>query len=290
MSPLIPGPSRRVFLAVSVASLAACGRSGSSGVASGQNISDPVARRFYALRGGRAVWDPEGAQKLSQITAGARAHGLDPAAFVPKRLAGLTDDEALTVAALAYAKALASGFVDPRKVEHIFTLKPNDVDVAAGLSQALDRGELDAWYASLPPQDGEYKALSAAYQSALGQSGLASAPANSAPVGRTFEPAEQTRQLAANLERRRWLNRAPPAHRIDVNTAAAFLDYFKPGEAAWATRTVVGRDDHPSPSIEAAFHRLIANPPGRSSSTGVGSSRACSFASSRPVSRSSTAR
>src|SRR5204863_1519484 len=28
-------------------------------------------------------------------------------------------------------------------------------------------------------------------------------------------------------------------------------------------RTVVGRDDHPTPSIQGAFHRLVANPPWR---------------------------
>lgn len=250
---------------MSAASLAACGRSGpaSAGQASGQHIADPVARRFYQIRGGRSVWDKASAQRLTQITGGARAHGLDPAAFAPKRLEGLTDDEALTVGALAYAKALANGFVDPRKIEHVITLKPNTVDVASGLSQALDRGDLEAWYAQLPPQDPEYRALSAAYVTALGQSGLPAAPTNAAPVGRSFAPADQTRQLAVNLERRRWLNRAPPEHRIDVNTAGAFLDYFKPGQPAFATRAVVGRDDHPTPCIEAAFHRLVANPPWR---------------------------
>jgi murein L,D-transpeptidase YcbB/YkuD len=70
-------------------------------------------------------------------------------------------------------------------------------------------------------------------------------------------------QLAVNLERRRWLNRTPPAHRIDVNTAAAVLAYLRPGAATSSARVVTGRDDHPTPCIEAAFHKLIANPPWR---------------------------
>src|SRR3546814_11917881 len=41
--------------------------------------------------------------------------------------------------------------------------------------------------------------------------------------------AERARQLAVNLELRRWLNRTPPATRIDVNTAAATLDYWHGG-------------------------------------------------------------
>src|SRR3546814_16597220 len=41
--------------------------------------------------------------------------------------------------------------------------------------------------------------------------------------------AGRARQLAVNLELRRWLNRTPPATRIDVNTAAATLDYWHDG-------------------------------------------------------------
>jgi murein L,D-transpeptidase YcbB/YkuD len=260
-----PDLSRRTLLAFTAATLAACGRSGGGGgggssQTTGEHIADPVAQRFYAARGGRTAWDQGSAKKLEEIIAGAKAHGLDPTAFAPKQLAGLSQDEALSVAALAYAKALASGFVDPKQIEPIFTLARNTADVAAGLGQALDRGDLEGWFASLPPQDPEYRTLSAAYLAALGQSGLASAPANGAPVGSSLAPADRSRQLAANLERRRWLTRAPPDHRIDVNTAGAFLGYFKPGEAPFWTRTVVGRDDHQTPSIQAAFHRLVANP------------------------------
>ena len=42
-------------------------------------------------------------------------------------------------------------------------------------------------------------------------------------------PADRARQLAVNLERRRWLNRNPPATRIDVNTAGTFLEYWREG-------------------------------------------------------------
>jgi murein L,D-transpeptidase YcbB/YkuD len=268
-----PRPSRRSLLAfTAAAALAACSRAGQgpSALAAGQHIADPLARRFYASRGARAAWTKATAQQLSQIVAGAPAHGLEPAAFTPKQISGLSEDEAATVAALAYAKALAQGFVDPRKIEKIYTLRANSVDLAAGLSQALDAGNLAAWFASLAPQDGEYRALSAAYLAAAGQGGPASAPANAAPpatngapAARSPSSAAQIRQLAANLERRRWLARTPSAHRIDVNTAGAFLGYFRGGEQAWTTRTVVGRDDHPTPSIEAAFHRLVANPPWR---------------------------
>ena len=86
------------------------------------------------------------------------------------------------------------------------------------------------------------------------------APSESAPERAAVPAAERTRQLAANLERRRWLARAPPATRIDVNTAGCFLVYVKPDTDPWTARVVVGKVDHATPCIQASFHRLVANP------------------------------
>jgi murein L,D-transpeptidase YcbB/YkuD len=223
------------------------------------------------------------AQSLVQGIARARAHGLDPQAFAPKPAPSGHADEAYTHSALAYAKALASGYVDPKQIEPIFTLRRNSVDLAAGLTGALARHDIDGWLSSLAPADPEYRALSAAYLLAFSQAGGIQPPAQAATAG--SPPAAQTRQdpsssqdapntgatapadlapqLAVNLERRRWLNRTPPAHRIDVNTAAALLAYLRPGATTSSARVVTGRDDHPTPCIEAAFHKLIANPPWR---------------------------
>ncbi len=255
---------RSLTLSLSALALSACGGPAVQGSV-GQNLSDPIGRRFYAQRGWRAAWTPALARSLTAAIAGARSHGLDPHAFAPKSAdaASAGSDESLTLAALAYGKALANGFVPPAKVEPIFTLERNRVDLAAGLAGAIQSGGIGAWLAGLAPADAEYRALSAAYLAALGQTGLSSPPGQGAPVGSSMAPVDQARQLAANLERRRWLERAPPAHRIDVNTAGAFLDYFKPGQTVQAARVVVGRQDHPTPSIQAAFHKLIANPPWR---------------------------
>ena len=89
-----------------------------------------------------------------------------------------------------------------------------------------------------------------------------SASSENAPK-RAISPAERARQLAANLERRRWLARTPAARRIDVNTAGCFLTYLKPGADPWAARGVLGKKGHETPSIQASFHRLVANPPWR---------------------------
>ncbi len=258
--------TRRQSLALAGAALlTGCGWNDDGAAAGtlGQSLADSDARAFYAARNGQPAWDRSKADALMRIVGGAQAHGLAPAAFAPKAPPGGGNDEALTLAALGYARALASGFVEPTKVEPIFTLERNRVDLAAGLGQALDHGDLDGWFAALPPADDEYKALSAAYLAALGQAGLAAAPARGVPGGAPTDPAEQARQLAANLERRRWLARNPPAHRIDVSLATAELAYLRPGQEAWTTRVVVGQPDHPTPSLQATFHKLVANPPWR---------------------------
>lgn len=72
--------------------------------------------------------------------------------------------------------------------------------------------------------------------------------------------AERARTLAVNLERRRWLERRPPATRIDVNTAAAVLEYWREGDRRDARRVVVGQPDWPTPQLGSPIFRLVANP------------------------------
>jgi murein L,D-transpeptidase YcbB/YkuD len=74
-------------------------------------------------------------------------------------------------------------------------------------------------------------------------------------------PTDHARQLVLNLERRRWLRREAPATRIDVNTAAAFLTYYRDGALDWSARTVVGSANRATPSLQSAFSQLVVNPP-----------------------------
>jgi murein L,D-transpeptidase YcbB/YkuD len=229
-------------------------------------VSDPLARRFYEQRGWRPAWTATLATSLDQAIGDARRHGLDPGSFASKQPAGadpIQHDADLTLAALRYARALSSGVVDPGGVEKIFTLERNKVDVVAGLERALAAGNIGAWLGSLAPADAEYKALSDAYLAAVGQPTSPSAAAQGGLAASPIALAGSSRQLAANLERRRWLNRSPPAHRIDVNTAGAFLVYLRPSAAPLAARAVVGRLSDPTPSIQGSFRKLVANPPWR---------------------------
>lgn len=260
---LIATLTRRGSLALVAASMvAACQRptDGPAGTV-GQTLSDPTAKAMYAARNGQPAWTGDRARTLDRIIAGAPAHGLNPAAFAARPPEGVSQDEALTLTALSYARALAMGFVDPHKVEKVFTLKRNEPDLGGGLAKALD-GDLEGWFAGLPPTDDDYKAISAAYLAAIGQ-GQAGADTSAASAAAPPAASNQTRQLAANLERRRWLARTPPDHRIDVNIATCMLAYLRPGQDPWITRTVTGGPDHQTPCLEASFDGLVVNPPWR---------------------------
>ena len=73
--------------------------------------------------------------------------------------------------------------------------------------------------------------------------------------------AERALMLAVNLERRRWLERQPGPSRIEVNTAGAFLDYWRDGSHVQRTRVVVGQPGWETPQLGSPLERLVANPP-----------------------------
>ncbi len=71
---------------------------------------------------------------------------------------------------------------------------------------------------------------------------------------------DRARQIATNLERRRWLERTVADERIDVNTAASILVYWKDGKPV-GRNVINGRSNKPTPSIEASFSSILADPP-----------------------------
>ncbi|WP_420479341.1 L,D-transpeptidase family protein [Brevundimonas sp. FT23028] len=72
---------------------------------------------------------------------------------------------------------------------------------------------------------------------------------------------DRARQIALNLERRRWLKRELQPERIEVNTAAAIMVYWKDGRPVHSNRVVVGSADNQTPSLEKPFASVVANPP-----------------------------
>jgi len=73
-------------------------------------------------------------------------------------------------------------------------------------------------------------------------------------------PGYRARERAVALERLRWLPRNPPGTRIDVNTAASFLDYWRDGQHVDHREVVEGEADKPTPQLQAPIVRLVAKP------------------------------
>ena len=73
-------------------------------------------------------------------------------------------------------------------------------------------------------------------------------------------PSGRARQLAVAMERLRWLDRTPAGTRIDVNTAAAFLDYWRDGRLVDTRNVVVGEPGWETPQLGPPLFQLVANP------------------------------
>jgi murein L,D-transpeptidase YcbB/YkuD len=73
-------------------------------------------------------------------------------------------------------------------------------------------------------------------------------------------PAGRARQLAVAMERLRWLERRPPSTRIEVNTAATLLDYWRDGQHVDHRKVVAGEADKPTPQLQSPLFRLVAKP------------------------------
>ena len=73
-------------------------------------------------------------------------------------------------------------------------------------------------------------------------------------------PAGLARECAIAMERLRWLQRDPPQTRIDVNTAATFLDYWRDGQHMDRREVVAGEPDKQTPQIQAPIVNLVAYP------------------------------
>jgi L,D-transpeptidase YcbB len=314
-----------IGLALCIAALPACSRSGNSSNQGASNAAGPGQVQIE--------WNRKLEKQLREVIANAPANGLKPDLF----LKGGEQGSALTDAGLRYAEALAHGYSDPTKMFPVYTIpRPSD-DVRQGFVQAAKKGDLTGWFNSLAPQTDEYKALSQAHLHYLdlasrtpnfqpvpegdpikagshdsrvgalaaalsamgyygpqqqqpankkGQPAPAVAPTRYSPQlvaavkhlqsdfgikadgivgGNTLDavnlgPGGLARECAIAMERLRWLERNPPQTRIDVNTAATILDYWRDGQHLDRRNVVAGEPDKQTPQIEAPMVNLVAYP------------------------------
>ena len=345
----------RIWIAAALVALGGCGVSEGGGTDSAavqpdqvdaaqlrEAASDPRVRRFYQARNWQPAWTAEQARALTGAIGGADRHALDKRQFlqpVEQAQNATAREAALSLAALSYAEALSRGRTDPKRLFSVYTVERPDPNLAQGLNQAIQSGNVGTWLASLAPQDEEYRLMSEAYlrysrnagaqrrtipagdalrpgrsddrvpavTAALRADGYLQAaepapqpqkgeqqkqPARPAPstlyspeladaVKRLQQdygleangvidtatlaaindgPFERARTLAVNMERRRWLARELPQTRIDVNTAAATLAYWRDGAVADRRRVVNGQPGNETPELASPLFRLVANP------------------------------
>lgn len=232
----------KIWIAAALAALAAC-------TAQPPSAPDQAEARPTG-------WTRENEAALTRALGEAGRHGLDGRRYLDPlaRVRGAAEREAaMTRTALAYAGDLARGRADPARLSENYAVPRPNPDLEAGLRRALAAGDLGGWLAGLAPADADYAALSRAYVETTGQ--IAAAQGRPAPA-----LVERARALAVNLERRRWLERTPAATRIDVNTGAATMTYWKDGRAVDSRRTVVGEPGNETPALASPLYRLVANP------------------------------
>lgn len=86
---------------------------------------------------------------------------------------------------------------------------------------------------------------------------------DSATIEQLNVPAQaRAAQIRASLERLRWLPRQQPATRIDVNIAAAEMDYFRDGQLVTHMLAASGRPGgDETPMLRSAVDGIVLNPP-----------------------------
>jgi murein L,D-transpeptidase YcbB/YkuD len=155
----------------------------------------------------------------------------------------------------------------PRFTPRAGTLEPGSSDnrVPALIARLVAEGDLSqADGARLRAQGLVYGSeLQAAVRSFQARHGLAAdgriGASTQSSLGASAD--DRARQIALNLERRRWLKRDLNPERIEVNTAAAIMVYWKDGRPVHSNRVVVGSPENQTPSLEKPFASVVANPP-----------------------------
>lgn len=218
---------------------------------SGISLNTRLLRRLYALHGFAPIWVHREWQAAALLNAIMRAdeHGLDPNAFHAAQISRLTSlspsdrDLLLSDAFMTYADALARGGVPMEGRERTQALTPEVVDVVAALQKAIISSDPAGSLDTLAPASPAYRRLREAYR-----------------LYRSAGATAQARQVAVNLERLRWLPRAMPPGRVEVNTANAQLQLFRQNEPVFTTRVVVGETDKQTPEFQGMIRGVVFNP------------------------------
>jgi murein L,D-transpeptidase YcbB/YkuD len=230
--------------------------------ASRKDLEDAAVRYAQAQHGLRlrpAQWPAEWSIRPAPYDAGAALREAEAQGRVAAWLAELPPPDAAYAALLhAYARyrALAD---DGGWMPLSAPVKPG----ATGPAVSALRERLAAEDSGVAPGAAWDDALDAAVRRAQTRHGLAedgvAGRATLAALNVTAEARAQ--QIAANLERWRWMPRNPPPRRIALNIADASLALIEPGQPPLSMRVVVGQPKKRTPMFQDQVKAVVLNPP-----------------------------
>lgn len=115
-----------------------------------------------------------------------------------------------------------------------------EVDLDALLDQSLHAGTLDAFFASMRPQNPEYASLRNAFD-------------------READPALRA-EIARNMERWRWMPRSLGDDYVLVNAAKFEAQLWRAGQKVGTWKVIVGKPSTPTPVFGTTITGVVLNP------------------------------
>lgn len=148
-------------------------------------------------------------------------------------------------AAIAAGKKLRAGDRDPRVIALRMRVEGENAGTSEGADADLFDAALDAKVRELQSHHG------VAADGVIGRDTLREL---------NVSPEERAEQIAANLERWRWMPRSLGDTYVIVNIAGFQLDVFDRGRSAMTMKTVVGKQYHETPFFAALITDVTINP------------------------------
>ena len=230
--------------------------------ASREALEDAVVRYAEAQHGQRLLpqqWPAEWAIRPTPYDARTALHEAEAQGRLTVWLADLPPPDpayAALVRAFSRYRALADDGGWARLSEPV---KPG----ATGPAVAALRRRLAAEDASVKPGPAWDDDLGAAVRRAQTRHGLTEdgVAGRATLAALNVSAGERADQIAANLERWRWMPRKPPVRRVALNIADASLELIEPGRAPLPMRVVVGQPDKRTPMFEDQIKAVVLNPP-----------------------------
>ncbi|HET9369748.1 MAG TPA: L,D-transpeptidase family protein [Vicinamibacterales bacterium] len=225
----------------------------------------PSVRTFYETREHRLAWRDDDRVDAARAAIDASAtHGLAPADYDAAGIARAWDaiqksesigdalgaelaafDIRVTTALMALGHDVAVGRTSPSAISSSWKARRPPPDLAASLSDAVQRDRLVDWTDALAPRHPEYAAL----RRLLDELRRVDSPDDA-----------RMEQVAVNLERWRWMPDDLGDRHLLVNIPAFTLQAREQGETRFEMRVVVGKRGNETPVFSRDMETVVFRP------------------------------